>query len=323
MKIAVLGGGAWGTVVAQLLAENGHEISLWCFEQAVVDDIVSYSINKRYLPGIELHEKIVPTASISEALRGAEIIFEAVPVPFLRDVLVQAKEFVSPKQRWVMLSKGIERDTKCFPVQITQDVIGDDVTIAVLSGPNKAMQLADRAYTVSIIASSDESFAQELQKICSNEYFATILTNDVAGVQVAGALKNVISILLGVLESSGYSENTLAAFVTFGLAEMVKFAEALGGWSDTVYGPAGLGDLVLGLLGEKTRNYHVGTLFGEGNSLNDIGSMMPVLPEGVCTVKSVYQILETHGLDLPICKGLYEIMYEGKSVRSVLEGLMR
>ncbi|MBU1008016.1 NAD(P)-dependent glycerol-3-phosphate dehydrogenase [Candidatus Dependentiae bacterium] len=321
-KITILGGGAWGTAMATVLAGNGHSVTLWCFEQEVVEDIINYRINEKYLSGVELAKAIEPTSCLHEAIEGADILFEAIPVMFLRKTVQDVKEYLNKKLAWVALSKGIEHETGLFPTDIIKDVLGPDQLVAVLSGPNFARQIAHQAITATQVASKDETLAREVQALCENSFFKPAISHDVIGVQVGGALKNVISMFLGMLDGVGYLENTRAFFLTRGLAEVARFAEYLGGEKETVYGFSGLGDLLLGLLGgERNRNYRLGELLGKGNSLSDIESMMKVIPEGINTAKSLHAIIQKNRLDLPICSAVYQIICDEMSVRRFVESV--
>lgn len=309
LKISILGAGSWGTAVATVLANNGYNVKLWCFEQSVVDDITKNRVNKKYLPQIKLDEKITATSSIKDCIEKADIIFEAVPVLFLRRVLDTAKPFVKKEKSWVVLSKGIEKDTLLFPTQIIEDVFDFKPEIAVLSGPNFANQLGQKELTASLVASKSEKLLKNLKEILSNEYFKIYLSDDLIGAQVGGALKNVISLVLGAVEGFGYKENRSAFFLTIGFLEIIKFAEFFGGKTETICGLSGLGDLALGLIGKKNRNYKVGVLFGQGKSLKEVSEMLDVLPEGINTVESVNQIIKKEKLDLPVLSSAYKIVF--------------
>lgn len=324
-KITILGAGAWGTAIAALLAQNGHQIKLWCFEQDVADCILQNRINKTYLPEIKLSQDISATSNLKDALDGAEIIFEAIPVLFLRKVLTQAKEYVSKEQSWVCLSKGIESKTLFLPSQIIKDVFDFDVRVAVLSGPNFAQQLAKKEQTASVIASHDKDFAKLIAQLCDTTYFKPYISSDIIGTQVCGALKNVISLFLGIIEGSEYNENTRAFLFTRGFCEMMKITKHFGGDTKTVCGLSGFGDLLLGFLGEKNRNYELGILFGQEKVLPE-GKVFPmgkVLPEGINTVKSIAQLIERDSLKLPICSATYEVIFENKSIKSFVDELMK
>lgn len=325
--IAMLGGGAWGTAVATLLARNGHTVRLWCFEQEVADCITQNQINATYLPGIELSKNIIPTSSLCDAVTGADLIFEAVPVAFLREIVTQVAPHVVPEQPWVCLSKGIEDKTLFFPTQILDDVFcrwiqsTDTVRTAVLTGPNFARQLAQEEKTAALIASSDPELCKLVATCCGTPYFTSQCSSDLIGAQVGGALKNVISLFLGIIDGCEYHENTRAFLLTKGFGEMISIARHLGGNAKTICGLAGFGDLVLGLVGEKNRNYDVGVLFGQGNSLAEISQMRPLLPEGINTTKSIMQLIERDSLDAPVCKATHDIIFHNKSIRGFVEQL--
>lgn len=322
-NITVLGGGAWGTAIASLLATNGHDVTLWCFEQEVVNEIVQNRINKQYLPGFELSDRITPTTSLADALGDAKTVFVAIPVLFLRAMLAQTVEYAKKNQTWVLLGKGIEKGTGKFPSDIVGDVFGFEPQMAILSGPNFASQLARQSLTQTVVAAKSLRTREALKQLCENEYFKICLSDDIYGVQVGGALKNVMSLFMGILDGDRYSENTRAAFLVRTLEEMVVFAQYYGGRAETIYGLSGLGDLVLGLLGEKNRNYRVGEWIGKGNTLFEISGMTEVLPEGINTIESVYDIIKSSNgaLRLPVCEGVYSICFEGKLARDVVKDL--
>lgn len=321
VSIAIIGSGAWGTSVATVLAENGYHVKLWCFEEEVACDIKSSRINKRYLPGIILDEKIEPILDIKKAVTDVSIIFEAVPVLFLRNALKRAKPFVNERQKWCVLSKGIENKTLFLPIQIIEDVLEFKPILAALGGPNFANELAQKCYTATMIASKNDNFKMELGGIFGNNYFKTYLSNDVMGVQVGCALKNVISLFLGLLKGLEYKGNTISFLLTQGLAEIVDIAKFFGGNVETIYGLPGLGDLVLSSLCGEGRNYRAGKMLGQGDSINNVSKVMGVLPEGFNTIKSLNQIIKKNNLNVPICSGVYEIVFENGSVKDLLNNL--
>jgi len=320
-KIAVLGAGAWGTAVAHHLASKGHSVLLWCFESAIAADINEYCLNKKYLPDIELHEGIIPTSSLPEALETAEIVCEAIPMPFLRATLKPVASHVTNKQIWVVLSKGIENETLLFPSEVLEDIFDSKPPIVALGGPNFAFQVAQLAYTATQIASKNASARGKVATAFASDSFKVFQTNDIYGVQVGAALKNMMALFLGLLEGHKSADNTRAYFVIRCLKEMVVAAKHYGGESRTIYGLSGLGDLIIGMMGEKSRNYFVGTLLGSGKSLNEVSQLVGHLPEGINTTKSIYQIINKVGLDLPICLGLYRIVFEGKSIQATIDEL--
>jgi glycerol-3-phosphate dehydrogenase (NAD(P)+) len=319
MNITVLGGGAWGTAMSQLV--GGHlstatNVTLWCFEKSVVDSIEKKRINETYLPDIELNKKISATSDIKEAIDDAEVIFCAVPIPFMRGVLERVKQYLKPEQKFVLLSKGIELETGMFSSEILCDVLGK-VPHAILSGPNLAKEVAQKKLSATVIASSDNSLAQEIKKICECEFFHVQTSADVIGVQVGGALKNVMTIFLGMACGCGVGENFFAFLSSRALSEMVTFAKICGGKPETIYGLAGFGDILLGLCEDKTRNYRLGEKLGRGEALGTD----KILPEGVNTIKAIHKFLQKKNITLPICDGIYKVIYDNKSIPSFLHSL--
>jgi glycerol-3-phosphate dehydrogenase (NAD(P)+) len=320
-KITILGGGAWGTAMANMLAINGHGVKLWCFEQEVVDSIVQDCINKKYFDGVVLDKKIAPMSSIHEAVESADIVFQAIPTPFLRKVLEQAKEYSNKNQIWISLSKGIEDKTLMFPSQIIEDVIGCKNPV-VLSGPNFAIQVVEKEYSGAVVACNDKKISQEILSLCTNEFFYCENSSDVIGVQAGGALKNVLSIFLGILDSAGYKDNTIALFFSRAVEEFAKIAVHVGGDRSTVYGLSGLGDLILSIIGKKSRNYEIGMVFGKGSSLNEVAQTVPVMPEGVGTTKAVHEIIEKSNLKLSILSSTYKIVFENASIKETIDSMV-
>jgi glycerol-3-phosphate dehydrogenase (NAD(P)+) len=319
--IAVIGEGAWGTAVATLLAHNGFQVRLWCHYAELVDVINTTHRNERFLPGITLDNKIKAVALFNEAISDAQWIFEAIPVKFLRNVLQQASPYMRSDQVWVVLSKGIEQDSLLFPCQIIDEVFKNKVATAVFAGPSFAMDLAHKKITAVTVATPDKTIGTSLQKIVANEYFCPCLTTDIIGVQVGAALKNVIAIGTGILDGAGYTDNTKAFLLTQGLYEMVQLAQTLGGSQETVYGLSGVGDLVLTAMGTLSRNVALGRQLGQGHNL-DTFLHTSTMPEGINTVQAVRELMRKQHISLPICNGIYEMIFNNKSVHDFLKILM-
>lgn len=321
-KISILGAGAWGTAVASLLAENGYEVNLWCYEPEVAHAIQKNHVNERYLPGVSLSIAIKATTSLEEALVGVEWIFQAIPVKFLRTVLAQAKPFYAVDQRWVIMSKGIEQDTLMLPSQILDDVFECAVQKAIFSGPSFAADLAKKQITGVAIAAESCDVALALQAMLANTYFRPYISLDIMGVQAGGALKNIVAIGIGMLDGAGFTDNAKAFLLTRGLHEMVQLTTMIGGKQETVYGLSGVGDLVLTAMGNLSRNMLLGQQFGEGKTLAAISAEWRTLPEGINTVQSVHQLALKYSLDLPICNGIYDVIFNNKPVNDFLRDLM-
>ena len=320
--IGILGGGAWGTAVATVLAHNGHTVKLWCHNQELVNEINSQHENKRYLPNVSLSTRIHAVVTIDEAMSNVDWIFEAIPVKHLRAVLEQARHYYDNRQTWVILSKGIEQDTLLFPTGILDDVFQTTVHQMVFAGPSFAKEVAAQQITAVTLAAPDCEKGEELQKLLANDYFRPYVSTDMIGVQVGAALKNVITLGVGMLAGAGYSDNPQAFILTRGLHEIVELSRALGGKQETVYGLSGVGDLVLTAMGSLSRNRELGVRLGKGEALDSILEKAGSIPEGINTVKAVYQLIQQRQLDLPICAGIYEIIFKGKTVEVWLADLM-
>lgn len=320
--IAVIGAGAFGTSIATLLAHNGYHVKLWCFDPEQVQKIACSQENEKYLPGITLDKKIEPVSNLKEALCGAEWVFEAIPVKFLRSVLEQTRDCFTDDHVWVILSKGIENKTLLLPSQIIDNVFKTKTRKAVISGPSFAHDLAHKQPTGVSIAATDFVIGQELQKLLSSDYFCSELTTDLIGVQVGGAIKNVITLAIGILEGAGYTDNTKALVVTRGLQEIALLIATLGGRPETAYSFAGVGDLVLTAMGNRSRNLKVGKLLGQGKKLETILQETGFIPEGINSVKSINQLIKEKTISLPVCESVYQMIFEKLSVEDFLKKMV-
>lgn len=320
--ISVLGAGAFGTAFSTLLTYNGFEVKLWCLEPEVCEEINKTHTNSRYLPGIVLDPKIKASNSLQEVINSSDIIFEVIPVKFLRSVLTQAKPYFNSKQIWVILSKGIEQNTLLLPSAILDDVFGYHEKKATLGGPNFANDFALKTYSATTIASKDCDIGRLLQEILANDYFRPYLSLDLEGVQVGGAIKNAITLLIGIAKGSGVKDNTIAYLITRGLSEMARVAQYYGGKIETIYGLSGLGDLLLTSMGLQSRNLRVGIMIGEGKSLDNILAQTGLTAEGVNTIISLNQLISKSHLELPLCQGAYDIIFNGKILKNLISELI-
>lgn len=315
--VSILGAGAFGTAFATLLAHKGYQVNLWSYEHDVAQEIMQKHVNTTYLPRITLDNKIVPFSYLEDAIADVQWIFEAIPVQFLRSVLQQCKPFIADEQVWVVLSKGLETETLLLPTQIIDDVFKNTVRTAVVAGPNFAQELAEHKITAAITAAKDKEVRIKLSALLSCDYFRPYLSDDVVGVQVGGALKNLLTLGIGMFDGAGFGENAKAFLFTEGLHEMARCAQFLGGNSSTLYDLAGVGDLVLTAMGKLSRNLIVGKRLGEGRSLDSILKETGLIPEGINTARSFYQLCQHNKLDLPILCHLYGVIFEGKTIESV------
>ncbi len=323
-KLTVLGAGPFGTAMATLLAGNGHEVKLWCYEKDVAQEINDSHENKRYLPGIKLDSKITATTDLAFGVQKSIFIFEAIPIPFFRGILKQVKDLISPDQIIVLLSKGLEQNTLFLPSQIVDDVFDKQREKAVVAGPNFAMEIAKKYPTPSMICSDNKDVIDELKKILQNDFFRCFSSKDVIGVQIGGALKNLIAVSYGMFSEHLKDQTNFLAFVlTQGLEEMSKVSASLGGKPETVYSLAGFGDLVLTTTGLLSRNLKAGKMLAKGLTLEEISASLQTLPEGISTAHSIYELIEKFSLKLPLCKGTCEVIYKKKSLDDFSKELMR
>jgi glycerol-3-phosphate dehydrogenase (NAD(P)+) len=319
--IVILGEGAWGTALATVLAHNGHTVFLWCYNQSVADGIQQQRMNSRYLPQVQLSELIVPVTDFS-CLQEVEFIFEAIPVQYLRSVLQQAKPFVHPAHTWVVLSKGMEQERLLVPSQMIHDVLGYTPASVVVSGPSFASDLAAQQYTAVLVASEQQELAEHVAQFLNNTYLKTYYSEDTVGVQLCGAMKNVIALAMGMFDGAGYADNTKAWLFTQGLSEIQTVVRAGKGQAQTVHSLAGIGDLVLtALIGTQSRNVQVGRRLGRGESLEDILRKTGYTPEGINTLKTIHTFAMQHNLKLPLCTAVYRVIFENASLEALIPNL--
>jgi len=322
-RIAIIGGGAYGTALATLCAANGHEVIMWCYEQKVVDCIEKHHTNENYLPGIALDHKIHASSDINEVLNcGTQWVIEAVPVKFRRGVLELAKNAFNRDQTWIITSKGIELNTHLLPSEIIDDVFDFVTQKVVVAGPSFAYGLAQKEMSAVTVAATDCEVGRRVQRLLANSYFRPYLSLDIIGTQLGGALKNVITLGIGMMDGAGFTDNAKAFLFTRGLHEAVELAKTRGAQERTLYGLSGIGDLVLTSMGARSRNLEVGKRLGRGESLEGILRQTGYIPEGINTVQTLNQMIQKEGLDLPVCQGIYDAIFNKKSLESVLQSLM-
>jgi glycerol-3-phosphate dehydrogenase (NAD(P)+) len=324
MRAAVIGSGSFGTALANTLAARCTEVRTWAREPAVVQAINVRRENTAYLPGIPISPKVRATTSMEEALLGAEMILIATPSHATREVMRGAVRFLPEHVPLVTVSKGIENETLLTMTKLLEDCLPEQFhpSIAMLSGPSFAKEMAAGMPTVVTVASHFEKVAQKVQSALQTESFRTYTSTDVIGVELGGALKNVIAIAAGISDGLGFGLNARSALITRGLAEISRIAVRMGANPLTLMGLSGLGDLVLTCTGDLSRNRRVGIELGKGRKLEDILAGMNQVAEGVKTAKSARDLSRRVGVELPICDQVFAIMYEGKEPRRAVIELM-
>jgi glycerol-3-phosphate dehydrogenase (NAD(P)+) len=319
VRTAILGGGAWGTALASHAARAGLPVTLWVREPEVAAAVNERHENPAYLPGVALPAPLRATASLAEAGSGADLAIVAVPSEYCREIYRKAAPLLAPDTVLVSATKGLETDTLRRMTEVAA-AEAPGRPLAVLSGPSFALEVARELPTAVVVASGDHAVAERVQRALATRAFRVYSSEDVVGVELAGALKNVIAIAAGIVDGLGYGHNTVAALVTRGLAEISRLAVALGGRPDTLAGLAGLGDLVLTCTGGLSRNRTVGQRLGHGQSLAQASAGLH--PEGVRTTLAAVALAERHAIDLPIARQMKAVLYAGKPPREALEELM-
>jgi glycerol-3-phosphate dehydrogenase (NAD(P)+) len=323
-RIAIIGAGSWGTALAIHLSTIGHPVTLWVYERDLAESMQSHRENDIYLPGFTIPEGVKPTNSLEYALDGTDIILSAIPSHVCRQVFKQMLPFLKEGKIIVSATKGIENESLMRMSQIIAGVLKEKFhpSLAVLSGPSFAVDVARYHPTAVVIASEDNEAAQSIQQEFYSPTFRLYTSKDIIGVELAGAFKNVIAIAAGVIDGIGYGNNTLAALITRGLTEMTRLVVAMGGKERTMSGLAGIGDLVLTCSGALSRNRQVGQRLGKGEKLNDIISGMAMIAEGVKTTKSVMDLSQKLTIEMPITNQVYAILYKGKDPQLAIRELM-
>jgi len=320
--IAVLGAGSWGTALSVHLGRLDHDVCLWARDQALVDEMKVSRVNDVYLPGVAVPPGVSITHSVADAVRGRDIIVSAIPSHGCRVVVREAAVHASADAVFVSATKGLEGDTLLRMSEVIAQEAGLDRPVVVLSGPSFAAEVARKFPTAILAASSDAVATDLVQAEFRGPYFRLYGSDDVVGVEIGGAMKNVIAIAAGVVEGLGLGHNALAALITRGLAEVSRLACAAGARRDTLAGLSGLGDLVLTCTGDLSRNRRVGLELAKGRSLQDILAATRMVAEGVRTTGAALALGSRHGVELPIATQMAEVLAGRADVRSAISALM-
>ena len=321
LKVGLLGGGSWGTTVAALVARNAPA-TLWARNPETVREINQQHSNETYLPGARLPEKLQATADIGEAVAGADVIVMGIPSQNFRSVLQEVREHIRPWVPVISLTKGLELDTRMRMTEIIAEVLPGH-PVGVLTGPNLAREIMAGQAAASVIAMEDAIIVRELQCLFSSGLFRVYTNTDVVGCELGGVLKNIIAIAVGMGDGLGAGDNTRAALITRGLAEITRLGCAMGGKAETFSGLAGMGDMIATCTSAQSRNRHVGMELGRGKTLEAIAAEMFMVAEGAKSAPAVMALAEQYGVEMPIASDVYKVLSGETSAQRIFRGLLR
>ena len=321
MKIAVLGSGGWGTALAMLLVENGHEVTLWSYLEEESQRLRETGENP-LLPGVKLPQGLQYTWDLS-CVKGCGAVIMATPSFGVRTTAEQIRPYLTPETILISVSKGIEKGTSLRMTEIIRQATGDLCPVAALSGPSHAEEVARRVPTAVVSACPDQVVAEQVQDLFLNDRFRVYSSSDVIGVELGAALKNVMALCTGCCRGMEFGDNTIAMLMTRGLAEMARLGVALGGRRETFAGLAGMGDLIVTCTSLNSRNYRAGILIGQGVPVEQAIAQIGAVVEGYYAVDSARELAARLGVEMPITQAAYEVLYEGRSPREALQALMR
>ena len=320
MKAVVLGSGGWGTALALVLCDNGHDVTLWSHDSAKAEEMTKTRENP-LLKGVRLPDSLRITGDLT-CLEGADMVVCASPSFAVRETGKKAAPYLRPDSILVTVSKGIERDTNLRMSQVLQEVTGNICKVVSLSGPSHAEEVSIRMPTGCVSACPDRMAARFVQDAFMNDYFRVYTSYDIIGVELAAALKNVVALSCGICSGLGFQDNTKALLMTRAKAELTRLGEQLGGTRRTFGGLAGMGDLIVTCTSMHSRNNRAGILIGQGKTVEEAMKEVGAVVEGYYAAESIHQLAEREHVDMPICRCAYEVLYHGKNVRDVVTELM-
>jgi glycerol-3-phosphate dehydrogenase (NAD(P)+) len=323
-KIAVLGPGSWGTALAQVLSENGHEVKIWGNNPAQIDEINTYHTNRHYLPDLKLPENILGVKELEDAIVDADAVLFVVPTKAIRSVAQEFAAKATNRPVIIHASKGLEQGSHKRISEVLAEEIPTEKRqdIVVLSGPSHAEEVAVHDITTITAASENEESAKYVQELFMNDYFRIYTNNDVIGVETGAALKNIIAIGAGAIAGLGFGDDAKAAIMTRGLAEISRLGVAMGANPLTFIGLSGVGDLIVTCTSVHSRNWRAGNLLGKGHSLDEVLENMGMIVEGVSTTKAAKELATTLNVEMPITETIYSVLYEGKAIEQAAKEIM-
>lgn len=323
-KITVFGMGSFGTALANVLAENGHTVLMWGKNEDSVKELNDHHQNNRYLKDVVLNSSIKATSDINEAVNFTDIYLMALPTKAMREVTSQIDGLINSKKTFIHVAKGIENDTFKRVSEMIEDSISEKHNggIGVLSGPSHAEEVVIKQPTTVAASSKDEKVSELIQDLFMNDYLRVYTNNDLVGVELGGALKNIIAVASGIVAGMGYGDNAKAALMTRGLAEISRLGEKLGADPMTFLGLGGIGDLIVTCTSTHSRNYTLGYKLGQGQTMDEALNEMNMVVEGIYTTNSVYHLAKQQNVDMPITNALYKVLFEDKPVKDSVKDLM-
>jgi glycerol-3-phosphate dehydrogenase (NAD(P)+) len=323
-RVACIGAGSWGTTVASLIAQNGHDVLLWARDEQLASQITAYNVNEKYLPGIRLPDNLRATSDINEAMAGAEVCVMGVPSHGWRGVLRSIVDDLTKVEAVVSLTKGLEVDTNLRMSEVLFEECPDfpQNRFAMLGGPNIAKEIARRQPAATAIACPDEKIGERLQEIIHQPYFRVYTNNDVVGCELGGAIKNIVAISAGIADTMDFGDNAMAALMTRGLAELTRLGVRLGGQPLTFAGLAGMGDMIVTCISKYSRNRRVGKELGKGRQIDDIIAEMNMVAEGVKTCRPILELGKKLDAWMPITEGVVSVIYEGRTADEMVTDIL-
>ena len=311
-KISVLGAGSWGTALALLLQENGHEVTIWTIDKKEADMIANKREQSDKLPGIRIPDDIKVTTDLEEGVKGKDILVFAVPSVFVRSTAKSVAAYYEKGQIIVDVAKGIEENTLLRLSEIIEEEI-KEATVTVLSGPSHAEEVGRKIPTTVVIGAKNRELALDLQNVFSNHWFRAYTSPDLVGIEVGGALKNVIALAAGVCDGLGYGDNTKAALITRGVAELTRLGIAMGGHAETFAGLSGIGDLIVTCTSKHSRNHNTGVLIGQGKTMKEAMDEVKMVVEGVYSAKAALALARKYDVEIPIIEQVNNVLFDNKS----------
>ncbi|MXQ52246.1 NAD(P)H-dependent glycerol-3-phosphate dehydrogenase [Shimazuella alba] len=322
-QIAVIGAGSWGTVLANVLADNGHDVTLWARKEEIANEINTFHRNHAYLVEAEFHPNLTASSSLEAVVKNKEVVLFVVPSHAMRDMLIKIKPYVRTDALLIHATKGFEQESwKRMSEVIAEELPEWHDKIVVLSGPSHAEEVIRRSPTTVVVASSCQDSAELTQTIFINSYFRVYTNPDVVGVEIGGALKNIIALATGLADGLGYGDNARAALMTRGLAEIARVGSAMGAEPITFVGLAGVGDLIGTCTSKHSRNWRAGYAISQGKSLSEVLSEMKMVVEGVKTTRAGHALKEKYNIEMPITEQLYAVLFQDKDPKLAVEDLM-